>query len=65
MIVHPDELLHVTNELIRLYRDHQFVKLPKLKYIVGYLPDETSKAALRTSGKKSSENRNQNLPMME
>ena len=65
MIVHPDELLHVTNELIRLYRDRQFVKLPKLKYIVGYLPDEVSKAALRTSGKKSSENRNQNLPMME
>ena len=65
VILETDEITHITTELIRLYRDHQFTKLPKLKYIVGYLPDETSKAALRTSGKKSSENRNQNLPMME
>ena len=65
MIKHPDEVSHVTTELIRLYRDHQLIKLPKLKYIVGYLPDDVSKEPSRSSRKKSTENRNENLPRME
>ena len=65
MIKHPDEVSYVTTELIRLYRDHQFIKLPKLKYIVDYLPDDVSKAPSRSSCKKSTENRNENLPRME
>ena len=65
MIIHPDEVSPVTTELIRLCRDQQFVKLPKLKYILGYLPDDVSKAPSLSSRKKSTENRNQNLPMME
>ena len=56
---------HTLTELIRLYRDHQFTKLPKLKYIVGYLPDDVSKGPSRSSRKKSTENRNENLPRME
>ena len=65
MNIQPDEVSHVTTELIRLYRDHQFTKLPKLKYIVGYLPDDVSKGPSRSSRKKSTENRNENLPRME
>ena len=65
MNIQPDEVSHVTTELIRLYRDHQFTKLPKLRYIIGYLPDDVSKAPSRSSRKKSTENRNENLPRME
>ena len=65
MNIQPDEVSHVTTELIRLHRDHQFTKLPKLKYIVGYLPDDVSKGPSRSSRKKSTENRNENLPRME
>ena len=55
IIVHPDEVSHVTTELIRLYRDHQFVKLPKLKYILGYLLVDVSKAPSRISRKEFTE----------
>ena len=65
MIIHPDEVSHVTTKVIRVYSDHQFTKLPKLKYIVGYLPDDVSKGPSRSSRKKSTENRNENLPRME
>ena len=65
MIIHPDEVSHVTTELIRLCRDHQFINLPKLKHIVGHLADDVSKAPSRSSRKKSTENRNENLPRME
>ena len=43
MIIHPDQVSHVTTKVIRVYSDHQFTKLPKLKYTVGYLPDDVSK----------------------
>ena len=65
MIIHPDEVSHVTTKVIRLYRDHQFVKFPKLKYIVGYLIVDVSKAPSRTSRNKSTAKQNENLPMME
>ena len=65
MIVHPNEVSPVTTKVIRLYMDHRFVILPKLKYIVGYLPNDISKAPSRSSRKKSTKKRNQNLPMME
>ena len=62
MIVHPDEVSHVTTELIHLYRDHQFVKFPKPKYIFGCLPVGVYKAPSRTSRKKSTAKQNQYLP---
>ena len=65
MIAQLDEVSYVTTDIIRLDRDHQFVKLPKLKYIVGYLPVDVSKAPSRTSRKKSIAKYNENLPMME
>ena len=55
MIVHPDEVSHVTTELIHLYRDHQFVKFPKLKYILGYLLVDVSKAPSHISRKRFTE----------
>ena len=50
---------------IRVYRDHQFAKLFRMKYIVGYLIVDVSKAPSRTSRTRHTEKRNQNLPMME
>ena len=41
-----DEVLLV-NKLVRLYRDQQYVKLQKLKYIVDYLTVDVSKAPSR------------------
>ena len=52
IISHFDEV-HVTTALICLYMDHQFVKIPKLKYIVGYLPVNANKAPSCTSRKNS------------
>ena len=52
IIIHLDEVSHVTTKLIRLYWDHQFVKLPKVKYIVRYLHVNVSTAPSCTSRKK-------------
>ena len=52
MISQLEEISHVTTELMFLYRDHQFVKLPKVKYIVRYLHVNVSTAPSCTSRKK-------------
>ena len=64
MVSHFDEV-HVTTALICVYRDYQFVKIPKLKYIVGYLPINVNKAPSCTSRKKSFYRAKKNLSMIE
>ena len=65
MISQLEEISHVITKLMCLYRDHQFVKLPKVKYIVRYLPVNVSTVPSCTSRKKSTAKQNQHLPMME
>ena len=65
MISQLEEISHVITELMCLYRDHHFVKLPKVKYIVRYLPVNVSTLPSCTSRKKSTAKQNQHLPMME
>ena len=51
------EVSHVTTELTRVYSYHHFVKLFRLKYIVGYLLVDVSKAPSRTSCIRHTENK--------
>ena len=52
MVSQPDEVLHVATELLRLYKNYQFVKLFRMKYILSYLPVSVSKWPSRTSRTK-------------